>query len=214
MRQLFFGSCIFRNNLVKYQQQSNGYPYEKLKKEVWIRSFVLGGIFIVLGLLFVFRGKDVNRNVITEIMETSASDETDTSSKTIFVYVTGAVLSPGVYELPEGSRMTALIDASGGFTEDAGTESLNLAEFLYDGMHVHVPRVSEETIQFSDGKINLNSATVEELTTLSGIGEAKAKAIIAYREKNGYFKRPEDVKNVSGIGDSLYERIAEDITVR
>ena len=185
-----------------------------MKKEVWIRTFVLGGIFIVLGLLFVFRGKDVNRNVLTEITETSASEEADTSSQSIFVYVTGAVLSPGVYELPEGSRMTALIDASGGFTEDAGTENLNLAEFLYDGMHVHVPRVSEETIQFSDGKINLNSATVEELTTLSGIGEAKAKAIIAYREKNGYFKRPEDVKNVSGIGDSLYERIAEDITVR
>ena len=176
----------------------------------------------------------------------------------VTVYVCGAVRNSGVYVLPEGSRVTDAIDASGGFAENADDTYLNLACILIDGTRVYVPETGEtaeagfaaktESI-YTDGnaspdlagihanesisrnpnglytndgtgrdaaagaKVNLNTATAEQLKTLNGIGDARAKAIIDYREMNGFFKSIEEIKLVPGIKDAAFEKICEDIEV-
>lgn len=147
---------------------------------------------------------------------------------TITVYVNGAVAHPGVYALPDGSRVVQALAAAGGLTEDADADGLNQARPLRDGEQVYVPArgtpppplvapaggaaPSTKAVAPS-GRVNLNTATKEELDTLPGIGPALAERIIQYREKNGPFQRPEDLKKVPGLGgtkvyDGLKDRIA------
>ncbi len=141
----------------------------------------------------------------------------------IFVYVCGAVTAPGVYELPEGSRVYEAVGLAGGMTEDAASEYLNLADVLSDGEKVVVPRLSELpaeeqygplTETEEGGPVDLNHAGKEALMTLPGIGEARAEAIIAYREEHGAFGSPEDIMQVPGIKEAAYEKLKDSITVR
>lgn len=138
----------------------------------------------------------------------------------IYVHVCGAVNSPGVVEIPEGSRGQAALEAAGGFAEDAAEDAVNLAEVLRDGMQLYFPTKEESvawTVQQqaeSEGLVNLNTAGVEALCTLPGIGEAKAKAIVAYREANGAFERVEDIMQVSGIKESAYNQIKDLVVVK
>ncbi len=157
----------------------------------------------------------------------SADNEPDTA---IWVHVCGAVSVPGVYELPSGSRIYEAIEAAGGMAEGAAADYLNMAGTLLDGDKVAVPFLSELPLgeQYGgaaaqsggdpgapdDGLIDINHAEKELLMTLPGIGEAKAEAVIAYREAHGAFKRPEDIMQVSGIKESAYERLKDKITVR
>jgi competence protein ComEA len=150
-----------------------------------------------------------------------------TEDDTIFIYVCGAVREPGVYVLPEGSRVFEAIRMAGGMTPDANEAFVNQARVLVDGEQITVFTKEEtegldpETFDYDDpaaspetsGKININKATVEELTSLSGIGEAKALAIIEYRETNGAFREIADIMKVSGIGEALYNKIKDDIDV-
>ena len=146
----------------------------------------------------------------------------------IWVYVCGEVASPGVYELQEGARITHAIEAAGGLTEAAGQVYLNQAAHLTDGQRIYVPsREEEQTLKEEDspsdmadagmgkdtGIINLNTATKAELLSLSGIGESRAEAIIAYRETNGGFRKIEDLKKVDGIKEGIFQKIREQITV-
>jgi competence protein ComEA len=137
----------------------------------------------------------------------------------LVVYVCGSVNAPGVYELPEGSRIVAAIEAAGGFSFDAATEAINLAEPLQDGMQVNVPSVEDEAEakllqeRAENGLVNINKATEEELCTLPGIGESKAVSIIKYREENGPFQNTEEMKNVSGIGENLFLQIVDRIYI-
>ena len=137
----------------------------------------------------------------------------------LVVYVCGSVNAPGVYELPEGSRIVAAIEAAGGFSFDAATEAINLAEPLQDGMQVNVPsleEIAEEKVlqeRAENGLVNINKATEEELCTLPGIGESKAVSIIKYREENGPFQNTEEMKNVSGIGENLFLQIVDRIYI-
>ena len=134
--------------------------------------------------------------------------------ETIFVYVCGAVLNEGVYELPVGSRVFAAIEKAGGFLATAATTEINQAEILEDAMKLYVPTIAEvEEMQAGSGKVNLNKATKEELMTLPGIGEAKAELIINHREKVGTFKRIEDIMEIDGIKEGLYEKIKDLIQV-
>ncbi|MDX5476019.1 MAG: helix-hairpin-helix domain-containing protein [Bacillaceae bacterium] len=145
----------------------------------------------------------------------------------IIVDVKGAVKYEGVYQLLEGQRIMDAIEKAGGLLDDADHRKINFAAKLQDQMVVFIPQVGEdvdttalnsvvrtsETSNNSDGKININTATVEQLQTLSGIGQAKAKAIIVYREDNGYFKSIDELTNVSGIGVKSLDNIRQEITV-
>ena len=141
--------------------------------------------------------------------------------QSVFVYVCGAVRSEGVYELEAGSRVYEAIEKAGGFKENAAADSVNQAELLKDEERLYVPTVEEvEEGQSTgwktaseDGKINLNTASKEELMTLAGIGAAKAESIIRYREQQGGFKAIEEIKQIEGIKDGVFEKIKDSITV-
>lgn len=140
----------------------------------------------------------------------------------IVVYVCGCVQNPGVYELPEGSRVCDGLEAAGGFSEGADESRINLAGILSDGDMVFFPKAGEELAEgasdyiadhegegTSGTLININTAGEQALCTLPGIGSSKAQAIIKYREEHGSFKDIRDIMNVNGIGESLYNRIKD-----
>ncbi len=150
------------------------------------------------------------------------------------VHVVGEVANPGLYEVDAGSRVQAAIDAAGGFTNDANQGSVNLAREIVDGEQIVVASKSAsasgvagvgsagtassgastaDSSGTSGGLVNINIADIAGLSSLSGIGEATAKKIIADREKNGPFKTTKDITRVSGIGDKKYEAIKDSITV-
>lgn len=152
----------------------------------------------------------------------TAEPPTPTPS-TINVYVSGAVNQPDVYALPLNSIVKDAIAAAGGATDEADLDRINLATKLADQMQVYVPRKGEEAPAPipPDGsapapagdKININTASVEELDKLPGIGPSIAGAIIDYRTKNGPFQQIESINDVKGIGDALFEKIKDQITV-
>ncbi len=145
-----------------------------------------------------------------------------------YVHICGEVVSPGVYELKEGSRVFQAIEIAGGVTDQAAAEYLNMAEQVRDGMKIVVPgkeeveaakargEISLQAEASSDvqrSKVNLNTATKEELMTLRGIGEAKAADILKYRDSHGGFQKIEDIMKISGIKDAAFQKIKDDITV-
>lgn len=156
-------------------------------------------------------------------------DDTEASAApvTLSVHVVGEVVSPGLYEVPEGSRVKDVIDAAGGMTADAQQGSVNLARALADGEQIVVASKNDSSASAAGGGstvvssaggasstiVNINTADAAALTSLSGIGEATAQKIIADREKNGPFKTKKDITRVSGIGDKKYEAIKDSITV-
>lgn len=139
----------------------------------------------------------------------------------IAVYITGAIKNPGVYYLDDSARLYNLLDLCGGILENADIEKINLAQKLVDSQKVIIYEKKEETYESEvdtkiedeeSYKVNINTATKEELKTLSGIGDSTASKIIEYREKN-YFMEIEDIMNVDGIGNSKFENIKNDICV-
>lgn len=183
--------------------------------------------------------------------ESAEESEAETESAVVAVYLCGAVEEPGVYELPEGSRVVDAIRMAGGLTLTADETCVNQARYVLDGEQIYIWTEEEkeayqrgESVPVSEnvegtsgvsgsggvrflndgsgnnageetagsGLVNLNTATQQELMTLNGIGEAKAAAIVAYRQEHGYFSSKEELKNVSGIGDATYEKLQEQIT--
>ena len=165
--------------------------------------------------------EDVSEAEASQQAEANEADGSETASAQLYVQVSGAVVCPGVYAFPEGSRVYEAIARAGGLTEDAYDVELNQAQLLTDGQKIYVPVVGEAvTVSQNgsaglsdDGRININTATVEELMTLTGIGETRAKSIVAYRDAHGPFAAPEDLQQVSGIGESTYRKIADAITI-
>lgn len=149
----------------------------------------------------------------------------NTESTTIYVHISGAVNNPGVVSITNGSRLFEAIEKCGGFTENASTDYCNLALIVVDGEQYHIPTIEEAQFLVaenknnsglvshydSDGRLNINLATKEELMGLSGIGATRADAIISHRETSGLFVNVEDVKQVSGIKDALYSQIKDSI---
>ena len=146
----------------------------------------------------------------------------------IIVHITGAVINPGVYSLPPGSRVKDAIEKSGGLLSDANTTLINLAMLIEDGEQVWVPYQLDDVMDFDkpavlEGgptqgqptrKININTASQIELESLSGIGPVIAKAVIQYRLENGPFKDIEEIQEVSGIGPVTFEKIKPFIAVK
>lgn len=164
-----------------------------------------------------------------------SSQQESSEPSAIAVDVEGAVRTPGVYELAAGSRVADAVEMAGGLAANAARTSVNLAQKLEDGMQVYVsskkeakraangstavPSASAAAASSGAGaagsseKVNLNTASAEELQQLSGIGPALSQRIIDYREKNGSFKTIEELKEVSGIGDVRFESLKDSVCV-
>ena len=140
-------------------------------------------------------------------------------AQAVFVHICGEVAYPGVYEVPKERRLCDVLLLAGGFTEAAAMDSVNLAGQVSDGMQVVIPSIQEvrqaaaEKARERDGLLNLNTATKTELCTLSGIGESRAAAIIAYREAHGGFSAVEEIMQVEGIKSGTYEKLKDRIYV-
>ena len=203
--------------------------------------FLTGGVccFIVaFGIVLTFRGKFGNdtRLVRTATVQSefAATENTENlQASSWVVYVTGAVMSPGVYEVPENSRVNDAVKRAGGFSIHADPEGINLAARLSDGAHIRVPAMGEaektqatqtpttttpsgvatSSIQQHSGKININTCTEGDLLALPGIGPVLSRSIIDHREKNGPFGEIDEICNVSGIGTKRFEAIREYIVI-
>ena len=204
--------------------------WEELNWKVkWSVLFVC--LIIGMGLFWMSRQGEEVEEADTSLAETTILpqevEDITTISTVIYVDIKGEVHHPGVYQMKAENRVKDLIEAAGGFTPLADDQKLNLAQLLEDQMVIVVPKKGEEvnselaqapTSQKKEvgkeGKVNINTATVEELKTLKGIGEKKAEAIIEYRKKNGSFKNKEELMKVRGIGKKLYESFQERVIVQ
>jgi competence protein ComEA len=166
---------------------------------------------------------------LSSIPHTNQADST-----VCYVDVKGEVKHPGVYKAELNNRVQDVVGLAGGFKSSADVNQINLAEKLHDEMVIYIPKKGERTLEAgtsgmpsagssqltqtnggsSQAKVNINTATAEELQKIPGVGPSKANAIIDYRTQNGLFKQEEDLKNVKGIGDKTYEKLADFITVK
>lgn len=182
-----------------------------------------------------------NYNILQNETNTDLTDEENTK---ILVHVTGAVNTEGIVEIKEGGRIADAVEAANGFTADADISQINLAYELEDGQKIYIPRINDSKVTGEEKvlqkeyvtdepgddiiiedetsnvksketeKININTADQSTLEKIPGVGESTAQKIIEYRKTNGKFKNIEDIKNVSGIGDSKFENIKEKICVK
>ena len=189
-------------------------------------GMVLGGFFF---LKPVAQTPAKESNLQTEVTTVSKDEKEDKNQKEevveqdlITVDVKGAVKSPGIYDLPVGSRINDAVQKAGGFTDNADSKSINLAQRISDEALVYVPTKEETTSQeaYSNAsntkenkKVNLNKASLEELKQVKGLGAKRAQDIIDHRESNGKFKSVDELKKVSGIGAKTIEKLKEYVTV-
>ena len=159
-----------------------------------------------------------------------STEEEKASPSSICVFVCGAVEREGVYKLPDGSRVIDAVRAAGGFSKEADTTYINQAEYVYDTQRIEIPTLEQADLMRTesgqdqaptgsaggrdpDGRININHAAKQELMELPGIGESKAERIIAYRQAHGDFTSCEEIMNVNGIGEAMFENIKDHISV-
>lgn len=194
-------------------------------KKKLIGSIVILIIFSIFLLVGYFISKPSKALDTKEVFNETASIESK-GSKDITAYINGEVKNPGVYKVKEESRIEDLVKIAGGFTQNADKSRLNLAKKLRDEDYIYVDKINEgqsgaAVSQSSksngigqNGKININTASKEELKTVSGIGDVTAQKIIDYREKNGSFSTVEDLKKVGRIGDKTLEKMKDKIDIR
>ena len=191
-----------------------------------VLAFFCSVVVIGMGLYYFNHSKTEDYNDIS--FSNHKSDRIDNEEKNddkqdekIFVDVKGAVKNPGVFETTKDKRIKDLIDVAGGLLDDADTSTLNLSQKVKDQMVIYVLKHGEKPKQISDGGssssntdvININTANLEQLMKISGVGKTKAEAIIEHREKNGDFKKKEDITKVRGIGKATFEKIKDKIEV-
>lgn len=213
---------------------------DNLTKKQKIVVYIIAVIVAIGMIYFIYNNNQVKNDDVEKdilVSNTSTKEEEKNEQEQIVVHVTGSVKSPGIVKLTDGSRIEDAIEAAGGLTENADISKVNLAYVLEDGIKIKIPSSSEEDIGDGDvlidgsgenvveeddsqstnqnGKgININKADETELQTLPGIGASLASRIVEYRKQNGKFANIEDIKNVSGIGDSKFSNIKDLITVK
>ena len=192
-------------------------------------GLVLGGFFM-LNPARQTPAKETNlQTEVTTIPKDSTDEKEDKNQKEevveqdlITVDVKGAVKSPGIYDLPVGSRVNDAVQKAGGLIDNADSKSINLAQKISDEALVYVPTKEEVANQESysnatgnkeSKKVNLNKASLEELKQVKGLGAKRAQDIIDHRESNGKFKSVDELKKVSGIGAKTIEKLKEYVTV-
>lgn len=197
---------------------------------------MIGGVLAVIVIVLVGRGimasSTKEKVMVTNAVNTTRVEETTTMMpQNCYVDIKGEVLRPGVYEFSCESRMQEVIKKAGGFTEEADETKINLAQKITDQMQMIVPNVqSKQEGGVTDGNsekgnlsnttpsnskqgtVNINTATLEELQTLKGIGKKKAEAILQYRKEHGAFRTKEDLLQVKGIGKKALEAIESQVT--
>jgi competence protein ComEA len=204
------------------------------RKKIIIIIFVI--LTIITFLLF-----NNNKTTIKEeelVQDEVIEEKQEEKESKVMVDIKGEVVKPGLYEVDSDSRINDVIELAGGLKDDASTEDINLSSKVFDEMVIVINKKEEikEKIESSkkatitynsqtnndtiskeetkvSGKVSLNNASIEELCTLNGIKEARAKKIIEYRTTNGPFKSIEEIKNVSGIGESIFAKIKDSITL-
>jgi competence protein ComEA len=212
----------FRNFLDEKLEQSN----ISLNSTQALVLAVLVILLIVGGSIYYFRSKPAH---IKQDFYTTKSEkpllakEKPKLKKTLIVHVCGAVKNPGVLELKEGDRVVDAINLSGGATDEANLDALNLAAKLTDGQKVYVPKKGEQVSGNLAGVsennsnetplVNINTASAEVLDSLPGIGEVLAQRIIEYRESKGNFSSIEQLRNVEGIGPKKFDHLKDKVTV-
>lgn len=180
-------------------------------------SLVFCSLFVLVGCGSTSYMQKVESDTDTTITE--ELEIVEQADSMIYVQVAGAVVKPGVYELPINSRVYEVIALAGGLLAEADDKDLNQAMLLTDGQKIYIYSKDEIEMQLlnessaSDGLVNINTADIVTLQTLPGIGASRAGEIISYREQNGNFLSIEDIKNVSGIGDGIYSKIEAHIKV-
>ena len=207
-------------------------------KKIIIIIFI---IIIIIGCLIYFLLNNDNKYEEDNIIGLKEIETTTLKESHNFIDIKGSVANPGVYEFKENDRVIDAIELAGGLTKDANTSNINLSQKLKSEMVIYVynnKEIKENTISLScdnickpeiievnncievtttknssSGLININKASLDDLMTISGIGESKAKSIIEYRNNVGKFNSIEDIKNISGIGESLFDKIKDKITV-
>ncbi len=205
---------------------------EKFKK---IRKALITALVVLVSGVLFCCGRD-RETASVEIVEEERQELSTTKStgtegeevaepvKTLCVYVCGAVANPGVYELLDGSRIYEAVELAGGMTKEAEGSALNLAQPLSDGEKIQIPTITEvengsypsEDSSFSQnepGKVNINLAGREELMTLPGIGEGKADSILKYRQEQGMFSNIEELMQVEGIKQGVYDKLKDKICI-
>ncbi len=203
----------------------------KFNKFRWVDGLlILGILLVIVGIGMNFKNqflektevKFLNKSVgLTEVVDVQSYNE-------VIIDISGEVINPGVYRLIGEVRVNDALIKAGGLKANADRDwmakNLNLAEKLVDGQKIYIPSQqlihmggqanNDYVLGVSQSKIvRINSATLEQLDTLSGVGPSIAKKIIDYRTKNGGFKNIEELKLVSGIGDKLFEEIKDDIAL-
>ena len=197
---------------------------------------IIGGVLAVIVIILVGRGMMASptkeKVMVTNAVTTTRVEETTTMMpQNCYVDIKGEVLRPGVYEFSCESRIQEVIKKAGGFTEEADETKINLAQKITDQMQIIVPNVQSKqegsvteensgkgsstnpnVSNSKQGTININTATLEELQTIKGIGKKKAEAILQYRKEHGAFRTKEDLLQVKGIGKKALEAIESQVT--
>lgn len=182
---------------------------------------------LVGGVVGKYSVQKPNRNfqpdlthLLTPLQQVTASTTTmHIVSKTLSIYVSGAVMNSCVVTVPQGSLVIDALELAGGAALDADLDAINLAAPLYDHDHILVPHLTSTSLPTVSSsavnpiRVNINTAAVAELQGLPNIGPARAQQIISYRERHGPFQRVEDIMLVSGIGPAIYEELVPFIFV-
>ena len=197
---------------------------------------IIGGVLAVIVIILVGRGMMASSTkekvMVTNAVNTTRVEETTTiMPQNCYVDIKGEVLRPGVYEFSCESRIQEVIKKAGGFTEEADEIKINLAQKISDQMQIIVPNLHSQQeggvtegnsgkgnlsnttpSNLKQGTVNINTATLEELQTIKGIGKKKAEAILQYRKEHGAFRTKEDLLQVKGIGKKALEAIESQVT--
>lgn len=211
----------------KIQYQKGGFNI-KSYKQILIICGLIGVIIIGVCIYLYFNNnKDYSYlEVLNEEMQ--ITNDIEEQKEEIIVHITGEIVNEGIVKLIQGTRVIDAIEAAGGATKEANLSKVNLAYLLEDGMKLYIPSIKDEedkeyVMSSINGqtenskqtlKVNINTATSEELQKLPGIGAAMASRIITYRKENGKFSKLEDLKNVSGIGDAKFNNIKSYIYIK
>ena len=215
--------------------------YFLMQVKRWLMEYkkilsIIGGVLAVIVIILVGRvmmaSSTKEKVMVTNAVNTTRVEETTTMMpQNCYVDIKGEVLRPGVYEFSCESRIQEVIKKAGGFTEEADETKINLAQKISDQMQMIVPNLhskQEEGVtegnsekgnssnttpsNSKQGTVNINTATLEELQTIKGIGKKKAEAILQYRKEHGAFRSKEDLLQVKGIGKKALEAIESQVT--